>query len=92
MNKAYLFLYNNELGTRTSLKEFIDGRREIVNWKYELPNCFYLISPNSAQELSEIIRGFTGQKGRFLVIECSTNRQGWLDKDTWTFLTEKRNA
>lgn len=92
MNKAYIFLYNSEVGTREQVKEFIDSRPEIVNWKYELPNSFYLISPKSAQELSAIIRSFTGKKGRFLVMECSANRQGWLDPATWTFLQEKKGV
>ncbi len=92
MHNAYIFLYNDEVGTREQVKTFIDGRSEIVNWKYELPNSFFLISPNSAQELSTIIQSFTGEKGRFLIAECGSNRQGWLDKGTWTFLKEKKHV
>jgi len=91
MNNAYIFLYNDDIGTREEVKKFIDSRREIVNWRYELPNSFFLISPNSAQELSAIIRSFTGEKGKFLVAECGANRQGWLDRETWTFFREKKD-
>lgn len=92
MNKAYLFLYNDEIGSREDLTDFIDGQSTILNWKYELPNCFYLVSEKSAQELSELVRGYSGKRGRFLIMECSTNRQGLLDPDTWKFLREKKKV
>jgi len=89
VNKAYVFLYSDEVGTRAQVKKFLDGRPEIVNWKHELPNSFFLISPNDVHELSALIRTFAGE-GRFLVMECSANRQGYLDRDTWAFLLKRR--
>jgi hypothetical protein len=91
MKRAYLFLYNSEVGTREKLRELIDQMPEVSNWLYELPYCFYLVSELSAHDLAYRLRAVTGGKGRFLVTEVGTNKQGWLPPASWRFLNEKPN-
>ena len=91
MKHAYLFIYNDSVGTREQVREFIDKRQEISNWRCDLPNMFYLISEKSAGELYEIIQEFNKERGLFLVCEAGQNRQGWLPEETWTLLREKHN-
>ena len=87
---SYLFIYDDAVGTREQVKGYLDTRSEITHWRYDLPNTFYLISERSAAELYEIIQSFNQKRGRFLICEARQNKQGWLPKETWTLLNEKR--
>lgn len=91
MNKAYLFLFNTEVGSREELKAVLNKMRRVATWRFDLPHCFYIISDSSAPELYDEFISFNGTKGRFMFIEASTNRQGQMLSDTWFFLTNKRN-
>lgn len=91
MKRAYLLVYNADVGTRDSLLQIIDTMPEVTNWRYELPYTFYLISELSANDLAHRLRTLTGDKGRFLITEVSPNKQGWLPKDSWHFLNDKPN-
>ncbi|MDE0272167.1 MAG: hypothetical protein OXP11_13260 [Gammaproteobacteria bacterium] len=86
MRRAYLFIYSPDVGTRDEVKDFIDACPEIVHWRYDLPNAFYLISDASAVELYTTIQRFNAKRGRFLICEAGENKQGWLPKKTWTLL------
>ena len=86
MNRAYLLIYSPSVGTRDEVKEFIDACPEVVHWRYDLPNAFYLISEASADELYTAIQRFNGKRGRFLICEAGANKQGWLPEKTWRLL------
>lgn len=88
MKKAYIFVYSNNLGTRESIKNTIDSMKEIIDWRYDLPNSFYLISEKSATDLANQIRAILGDK-RFIITEISSNKQGWLQPTTWHFINKK---
>lgn len=92
MKRAYLLIYDHEVGTREEVREFLDEQPEILHWRYDLPNTFYLISDLSAEDLYEIFQNFNREHGRFLVSEVGSNSQGWLPRKTWTLLNEKRYA
>lgn len=53
-----------------------------------MPNAIYLKSDSSAQQLCDAIHK-ERNIGRFLVCEISENRQGYLTKDTWSFMNNK---
>lgn len=89
MKKAYLFAYNDRLGPREEVKEYIDTFDLISHWRYDLPNCFYLISESSAEEISERIAKYFGERGMFLVVEIGQNKQGRLLADAWHLVNEK---
>ncbi len=82
---VYLFIYSNDFGDREAVKTILNGMPEIVDWRYDLPNTFYLESEEEADKLADLI---IEQKAdaRFLLVEVSKNRQGWLPKATWEFL------
>lgn len=89
MRKAYLFVYSNDLGTRETVKNAVDSIKDILLWRYDLPNTFYIISESSANEISERIREKLGDK-RFIITEISTNKQGWLPRKSWDLINNKR--
>ena len=90
--RAYLLTYSSGVGTREDICDFIDRQPEILNWRYDIPYTFYLISESDADEIAERIVQFTDGEGRFLVTEIAENSQGWLPRGAWRFLNEKAPA
>jgi hypothetical protein len=89
MKRAYLLVYNTEFGTRDAARRAIDAIPEITNWRAELPSAFYLVSDLDAGELGTLIRAASSYRGKYLLVEVTSNKQGWLDKKSWTFLNER---
>jgi hypothetical protein len=89
MRKAYLFIYDAAVGTREEVKAIINGMASVKTWRFDMPNCFYVISEKLAAELYDEFVAVNGTKGRFMFIEASTNRQGRMLSDTWYLLTHK---
>ena len=85
--RAYLFVYGDDLGTREELRDFLNKLPEVLNWRYDLPNTFYLVSESDAEELADKIGRYGG--GRFIVAEVPDNSQGWLPHRSWHIITEK---
>ena len=90
--RAYLFIYSSDVGTRDEVRDYIDQLPEILNWRYDIPHAFYLVSESSADEITDKVLSFTGGDGRFLIAEVPENSQGWLPRDTWRLLNEKPPA
>ncbi len=89
MTRVYILLYDNSF-VRHELRTLLDTAPEVLDWRYDTPNCFYLISRESAERLAKIIESQRKtEKSRFLVEEVGSNRQGWLAADTWDFLNLK---
>ena len=45
--KTYLFIYSDAMGNRDALKAAIAGIPEIIRWRYDIPNSFYIYSDAS---------------------------------------------
>ena len=87
--KTYLFIYSDAMCNRDTIKTAIAGIPEIIRWRYDIPNSFYVHSNASADELTaKMANKFPGRKC-FLFVEISENRQGYLSKETWSFLNQK---
>ena len=89
--RCYLLVYNDQMGSRKRVRGFLDKHEDqVLNWRCDLPNTFYIISRSSADELYETLKPLTdGEGARFLVTEVTRNKQGWLPKKTWKFMNEK---
>ena len=87
--RAYLFIYSSDVGSRDEVRDYIDQLPEILNWRYDIPHAFYLVSESGADEITDKVLSFTGGDGRFLIAEVPENSQGWLPRDTWRLLNEK---
>ena len=88
MTRAYIMVHSEEFGTREVVKGYLNQIPEISHWRYDLPNCFYLISAASANVLADKLRNMSN-KGRFIVLEYTDNSQGWLTKQSWYLLNNK---
>lgn len=89
--KNYILLFNNLFGTRLEAIEIVKKIPAIQHWRSDMPYVIYLKSESSAQELCDAIRE-KRDKGRFLVCEVGKNRQGYLTKDSWRFLSNTDNT
>jgi hypothetical protein len=91
VKKTYIMLYSASTGSIEEIKEWINSEEAISFWRRDLPNMFYLVSEGSAADLAAsfttFYRGrFPERKPRFLIMEASANRQGWLPKESWYVL------
>ena len=90
MKKAYLLVYSDLFGSREEVKDYLNSMQDVDTWRYDLPNCFYLISEESAETLADQLIELSEGKGRFIVSETTDNRQGLLSQETW-FLIENKS-
>ena len=87
MIRVYLFVYSDKTGDRESMKNMLNSIPEVLNWRYDMPNSFYLQTEKSAQELTDLfVEKLNKNEKRFLISEITDNRQGYLPGDTWKFI------
>lgn len=87
---TYLMIYSNTMCEREEMKNIIDSIPEISNWRYDIPNSFYIQSTYSADKLVEILeKKFENKDKRFLIVQITENSQGFLTKETWDFINIK---
>lgn len=84
MNK-YLMVYSDNLGSREQIKEALNEIPEVVHWRFDMPNSFYISSESSAEELMSKIRALRGGRGRCLMVKMD-QYYGWLPVKTWEFI------
>jgi hypothetical protein len=87
--KSYILCFSSGMGTQKELIAYLEQIPEIVNWRGELTNCFFLVSDENANKLTELLRKVSNAKGEFIICEASENRQGYLSKDGWRILRDK---
>ena len=90
MRKAYVLIYSDATGGRETIRAWANQEPMLLHWRYDMPHSFYLISEHDASDLAKSLRNFTGNRGRFLIVEAGENRQGWLPKETWYLLNNKK--
>lgn len=88
MSKLYLFIYNDECGSRDEIKSTFSSMSTLKYWRYDMPYVFYIVSEHTSQELyDEFIKKIN--KGRFMFIESTPNAQGVMLVETWEFINKK---
>ena len=92
MKKSYVFVYNDNVGTREEVKNILGKMSLVETWRYDMPNVFYIISSASAQQITKQFESINGTKGRFIFLEHSRNSQGRLTQDTWFLLNNKYHS
>lgn len=72
----------------------IDQHSEkVVNWMSVLPNTIFVVSPLRARDLGVFLRDiFPGRLSRFIILDASTDRAGWLPKNAWEFLAHPKSV
>ena len=88
--KTYLLIFNSLFGTRQKTIEILNNISTISHIWSDMPHAILLKSSSDANKLCDDIRA-KNPHGRFFVCEISSNRQGYLPNDTWTFIKGKTN-
>lgn len=83
--RIYLLIFNNLFGSRDQAISIVKQIPAIKGWRSDMPNAIYLKSDSSSQQLCDSIRAIRGI-GKFLIVEITANRQGYLSKESWNFL------
>lgn len=84
--KTYILIYEGEYD-RKEVKSWVSSMKSVQSWRYDISNSFYLSSKSSASEIAKEFRSVSNEKhGRFLVLEYTSNSQGWLPKNSWYLL------
>jgi hypothetical protein len=90
LKKAYLLAFSSTLGTRETVKGILNRVPEVLTWRTDLPNAFYVISRADTATLARKIREAAGGKGRFIITEISNERNGWITPESWYLIREKQ--
>lgn len=87
---TYIFIYDNETAEREVMKSYLDEIPEVLSWRYDTPNSFFIYSNETANQLTTILANRLPGHKCFLFVEISSNRQGYLKKETWNFINQSR--
>jgi hypothetical protein len=85
---SYLLVINGVRRSRAQVQGFLDTKLEILNWYSIFPNAIFIISEETASQLSDIIRPFV-QPDHFIILNVDTDRNGWMPRKAWDFIKNK---
>lgn len=85
----YILVWSDSAGKSDAIKDFIDSREEIISWYSCMSNAIFIRSELTAEGLQKMFREFTHDKGRFIILDCDTDRNGWLPRKAWDFMKNK---
>ena len=83
VKKSYLLVYSGDMGDRNTVKNMLNELYMVEKWRYDLPNCFYIVSEYSAKQISEQLRAKSFNNGKFIISEIPSNSYGWLTDASW---------
>ena len=89
MKKSYILVYSGNVGKREDIKSALNGMDSIEKWRYDLPSCFYLVSEQTAKEISTELYEKTDGNGMFIISEVPANSYGWLTPESWHLIQKK---
>lgn len=89
MRRSCLFVYNDSVGTREQITSVLNRMTTVMTWRYDLPNCIYIISDHSADDISKEFERVRGSHGLFIFLEYNQNSQGRMTRESWYLLNNK---
>jgi hypothetical protein len=87
---TYLLVYSDDLGPHERVCKFLDEQPEILNWLVYADKFLFLVSERNANQLTDLFRRYTKDKGYFIILDTHTDRNGWLPKLVWEFMSKPR--
>lgn len=85
MIKAYILTYNDDFADVKNIIAMLKDVDSIIDIRSCLSNMIIFKSSENATTISKKIIEMNPNK-RFFITEISTNRQGWLPKELWSFI------
>lgn len=93
MTWAYLLVFNEKVGTRGPVQEFLNTIPEVTYWYGCFPGAIFLTSTLPAGQISDKIKAHFGTDSgqRWFITEVHQDRQGWAPKQVWHMLKNPAN-
>lgn len=88
---TYILVYDTETADRETMKNCLNSIPAILGWRYDMPNSFFLYSNETANYLTASLASHITNYKCFIFVELSTNKQGYLRKETWNFINQSSN-
>lgn len=85
---TYILIYDNEMADRETMKSHLDAMPEILSWRYDTPNSFFVYSNETANDLTTSLASRLPDYKCFLFSEIPANRQGYLRKESWNYINQ----
>jgi hypothetical protein len=82
---TYLLVYSPAVADYPKVRKFLDETPSILNWFVCIPNTAIIVSDETALSLTERFRK-RFSKGRFLILDTKTDRNGYLPKTAWDLM------
>lgn len=85
MTWAYLLVFNEKVGARAQVQDFLNSVPEVTFWYGCLPSAIFLTSTLPAGQISDKLkeRFGSGSGQRWFITEVHQDRQGWVPKQVW---------
>jgi hypothetical protein len=88
---CYILVFDDALGTRKEIQNFLNTRPEVLNWYACMSNAIFIVSDQTASGLQRAISTFNqGKDANFIILDVKTDRNGWLPKTAWEFLSNPK--
>lgn len=82
----YILVFSDNVGTIDQIIDFLGKRSEILSWYYCMTNSIFIRSEYDATSLQQMFREFTKDEGRFIILDCDAEKNGWLPDTAWKFM------
>ena len=90
--RSYVLIFNSVFVPRQTMLDFLNTRREVLNWYAFLDGTIFIISRQNATQLGEMIH--TQFPTVFFLVTTVPNydNNGWLPKAAWDFINIPRSS
>ncbi len=87
------FSSKNNMIARQTLLDFLDTRKEILNWYAPMPFTVLIISRETLKVVSTLIRNRFSNNITFLLSEVEPSTiDGFIDKRVWDFINNPKSS
>ena len=90
--RGFLLSFNDSVVSRQVILNFLDTRREVLNWYAPLQGGVFIISNANAQTLAALVRQAFPNLF-FVIAELPRGyNDGWLPADAWNFINDPKSS
>jgi hypothetical protein len=87
------FTSNSGVITRQDILDFLDTKKEVLNWFAAMPFTVILVSKQSHNTLSEMLRIRFGNNITFLLTQIVPHTiDGYINKQVWDFINDPKSS
>lgn len=87
------FTSQSDVVSRQDVLDFLDTRREVLNWFAAMPFTIILVSRTTHDVLSEMLRVRFGNDITFLLTQIQSHTiDGFINKPVWDFINNPKSS